>query len=220
MLKQAKIKAFEAGLEINFIEADIRTLNLQEKFDLIFIPFNSIHHLYKNEDLFRAFNVVKNHLKEGGLFLLDCFNPNIQYIVEGEKEQKEIAAYTTDDGREVLIKQTMRYENKTQINRIEWHYFINGEFNSIQNLDMRMFFPQELDSYLEWSGFDIIHKYGGFEEEVLSIIDRSSICTEDTVVIVESSLDTEIPDFEKLKVVRVKEYKTNKHTFLMKTVED
>ena len=62
--------------------------------------------------------------------------------------------------------------------------------------------------------------FGGFEEEVLSIIDRSSICTEDTVVIVESSLDTEIPDFEKLKVVRVKEYKTNKHTFLMKTVED
>ena len=44
----------------------------------------------------------------------------------------------------------------------------------------------------------------GFEEEVLSIIDRSSICTEDTVVIVESSLDTEIPDFEKLKVIRVK----------------
>ena len=165
MLKQAKIKAFEAGLEINFIEADIRTLNLQEKFDLIFIPFNSIHHLYKNEDLFKALNRVKNHLKDGGLFLLDCFNPNIQYIVEGEKEQQEIAAYTTDDGREVLIKQTMRYENATQINRIEWHYYINGEFHSIQNLDMRLFFPQELDSYLEWAGFKIIHKFGGFEEE-------------------------------------------------------
>lgn len=46
----------------------------------------------------------------------------------------------------------MRYENKTQINRIEWHYFINGEFNSIQNLDMRMFFPQELGFIfgMEW----------------------------------------------------------------------
>lgn len=168
MLDQAKIKASEAGLEINFIEADIRTLNLQEKYDLIFIPFNSIHHLYKNEDLFKTFNVVKNHLKEGGLFLLDCFNPNIQYIVEGEKKQQEIATYTTEDGREILIKQTMRYENKTQINRIRWHYFINGEFNSIQNLDMRMFFPQELDSYLECSGFNILHKYGGFEEEVFN----------------------------------------------------
>lgn len=165
MLEQAKVKASEAGLEINFIEADIRSLNLQEKFDFIFIPFNSIHHLYKNEDLFKAFNGVKNHLKEGDLFLLDCFNPNIQYIVEGEKEQRKIAEYTTEDGRAVLIKQTMRYESATQINRIEWHYFINGEFHSIQNLDMRLFFPQELDSYLEGAGFEIIHKFGNFEEE-------------------------------------------------------
>ena len=168
MLEQAKAKAIEGGLEVEFIEADIRTLDLPKKYDLIFIPFNSIHHLYDNEDLFKALNVVKNHLKDGGSFLLDCFNPNIQFIVEGEKEQKEIAAYTTSDGREVLIKQIMRYESKAQINRIEWHYFINGEFNSIQNLDMRMFYPQELDSYLEWNGFDIIHKFGSFEEEVMS----------------------------------------------------
>lgn len=168
MLKQAKVKASEEKLEVEFIEADIRTLDLPEKYDLIFIPFNSIHHLYENKDLFKAFNVVKNHLKEGGLFLLDCFNPNLQSIVEGEKEQKEIAEYTTNDGREILIKQIMRYENKTQINRIEWHYFINGEFNSIENLDMRLFFPQELDSYLEWNGFNISHKFGSFEEEVFN----------------------------------------------------
>lgn len=168
MLEQAKVKASKEGLEVKFIEADIRTLDLPEKYDLIFIPFNSIHHLYKNEDLFKAFNVVRKHLKEEGLFLLDCFSPNIQFIVEGEKEQKEIAKYTTSDGREVLIKEIMRYENKTQINRIEWHYFINGVFNSIQNLDMRLFFPQELDSYLESNGFDIIHKFGCFEEEAFN----------------------------------------------------
>lgn len=38
MLDQAKMKASEAGLEIRFVEADIRNLNLQEKYDLIFIP--------------------------------------------------------------------------------------------------------------------------------------------------------------------------------------
>lgn len=168
MLEQAKLKASEGGLEVEFIEADIRTLNLAGKYDLIFIPFNSIHHLYKNEDLFQAFGAVKSHLKEGGLFLLDGFNPNIQYIVEGEKGPKEMAEYTTNDGREVSIKQLMRYENKTQINRIEWHYFINGEFDSIQNLDMRLFFPQELDSYLESKGFKIRHKFGSFEEEVFN----------------------------------------------------
>lgn len=165
MLEQAKVKAIEAGVDINFIEADIRELELQEKFDLIFIPFNSIHHLYQNEDLFRALECVKSHLREGGLFLLDCFNPNIRYIVESEKEPTVIAEYATSDGREVLIKQTMHYESTTQINRIEWHYFINGEFHSVQNLDMRLFFPQELDSYLKCARFNIIHKFGGFEEE-------------------------------------------------------
>lgn len=165
MLEQARLKASEAELEIEFIEADIRTLDLQKKYDLIFIPFNSIHHIYQNEDLFKALDVVKSHLKDGGLFLLDCFNPNIRYIIEHEKKQVEVAEYTTKDGREVLIKQLMRYERKTQINRIEWHYFINGEFDSIQDLDMRLFFPQELDSYLEWNGFKIIHKFGSFDEE-------------------------------------------------------
>ena len=175
MLERAKEKAFQAGLKIDFIEADIRGLNLEEKFDLIFIPFNSIHHLYKNEDLFDTLKVVRNHLKEKGLFLLDCFNPNIQYIVENERKQQVIAEYTTNDGREVLIKQIMHYENATQMNRIEWHYFINGEFHSIQNMDMRLFFPQELDSYLKWAGFNIIHKFGSFEEEVFKDISEKQI---------------------------------------------
>ncbi|WP_299275149.1 class I SAM-dependent methyltransferase [uncultured Psychroserpens sp.] len=164
MLNKAKTKASKEGLEIEFIEADIRTLDLSETYDLIFIPFNSIHHLYENDDLFKALNVVKKHLKADGLFLLDCFNPNIQFIVEAEKEQKEISKYTAKDGRNILIKQTMRYESATQINRIEWHYFINGKFDSIQNLDMRLFFPQELDSYLEHQGFEVINKFGNFEE--------------------------------------------------------
>ena len=165
MLEQAKIKAIESGLKVDFINADIRTLELEEKYDLIFIPFNSIHHLYQNEDLFYVFKVVKKHLEIGGKFLFDCYNPNIHYIVEAEKELKEIAEYTTKDGRKIVIKQAMKYENETQINRIEWHYFINDKFDSVQNLDMRMYFPQELDSYLKWNGFQIVEKFGNFNEE-------------------------------------------------------
>lgn len=168
MLEQARAKASEAGLEVEFIEADIRELELPEKYDFIFIPFNSIQHLYDNEDLFKALSVVKHHLKKGGLFLLDCFNPNIRFIAEGEKGKSKFAEYTTKDGREVLVEEAMRYDVKMQVNRIEWHYFINGKFDSVQNLDMRQFFPQELDAYLKWSGFDIIHKFGDFGEEAFS----------------------------------------------------
>ncbi|MFP2996298.1 class I SAM-dependent methyltransferase [Spongiivirga sp. MCCC 1A20706] len=166
MLETAKAKAVEAGLEIEFIQEDIRTLNLSEQYDLIFIPFNSIHHLYKNEDLFKTLAVVKDHLKENGTFILDCFNPNIQFMVEGEKQQRVVTKYKTDDGREIMIQEIMKYESASQINRIEWHYFINGEFDSVQSLDMRMFYPQELDSYLKLNGFTIVKKFGSFEEEL------------------------------------------------------
>lgn len=165
MLKQARSKANKENMEIDFIEADIRTLDIPDKYDLIFIPFNSIHHLYTNQDLFDTLNVVKKHLKENGSFLFDCYNPNIHYIVESEKELNNITEYATGDGRKILIKQAMCYESATQINRIEWHYFINGKFHSVQKLDMRMYFPQELDEYLKQCGFKIVHKFGNFEEE-------------------------------------------------------
>lgn len=166
MLKQAKAKAKELKMPIRFIKSDIRTLDLHEEYDIIFIPFNSIHHLYTNQDFFKVLTIIKKHLKKDGYFIFDCFNPNIHYIVDSEKEEKTIAEYSTTDGREIVVKQSMRYENKTQINRIKWHYFINGELDSIQNLDMRMFFPKELDTYLNFNGFRIIDKFGGFKEEI------------------------------------------------------
>ena len=87
-----------------------------------------------------------------------------KYIVEKEREQHVIAEYTTNDRRKVLIKQSMHYESASQINRIKWQYFIDDKFHSVQNMDMRLFFPQELNSYLRQIGFNIIHKFGDFTE--------------------------------------------------------
>lgn len=75
-----------------------------------------------------------------------------------------MAEYTTNDGRSVLIRQSMHYESASQINRIKWQYFIDGTFHSVQNMDMRLFFPQELNSYLHQAGFNVVHKFGDFTE--------------------------------------------------------
>ena len=164
MLAKAKLLAQGEGLLIEFIEADIRNFDLGNKFDLVFIPFNSIHHLYQNQDLFSVLENVMKHLKDDGLFIFDCYNPNMDYIIASEKVKIEIAEYKTIDGRKVKIEQSMKYEYNTQINRIKWHYFINNKFNSIQNMDMRLYFPQELDSYLKLNGFDVLQKFGNFNE--------------------------------------------------------
>lgn len=66
MLEKAKTKTKNEKLEIDFIEADVKTLDLTKKYDVIFIPFNSIHNLYQNQDLFDTLNVVNKHLKDDG----------------------------------------------------------------------------------------------------------------------------------------------------------
>jgi len=162
MLTEAVSKS--KGKNITYIQGDMRDFNIEEKYDAIFIPFNSIHHLYFNEDVIKTFATVKNHLNLKGWFLLDFFNPNIRYICENENKKTKVVEYTTEDGRNVVINQNMKYEDYTQINRITWEYIINGKFSSIENMDMRMFYPQELDYYLISNGFDIVNKYGDFDQ--------------------------------------------------------
>ena len=57
------------------------------------------------------------------------------------------------------------YHNKaTQISHITSYYSIRNE-EIVKNLKLRMFFPRELDSILNYNGFKIDQKYGSFTEE-------------------------------------------------------
>lgn len=59
------------------------------------------------------------------------------------------------------------------------------------------------------------------EKEVLYALADSSLAGNDTLIVVESSLETEFDYLEQLPfyIDRVKEYKTNKHTFLYRETE-
>lgn len=56
----------------------------------------------------------------------------------------------------------------------------------------------------------------GLEKEVLEELADSSIINEDTIIVVEVSLDTLFPYLEKLRyrIIKEKRYKTNMHVFL------
>jgi SAM-dependent methyltransferase len=163
MLDEAKAKSAKLTLNIPFIESDMRHLKLNQEFDAIIIPFNTIHHLYTNDDLFRTLKNVRHHLDSDGYFIFDCYNPNIKAICENSNSKIFHGEFTAEDGRHVVIDQSMTYESNTQMCRINWHYTIDGSFHSIQAMDMRMYYPQELDFYLKFIGFLIVHKYSDYD---------------------------------------------------------
>lgn len=60
----------------------------------------------------------------------------------------------------------------------------------------------------------------GYEERVLNVLSGMKYITEDTLIIVEASLKTEMDYLESLgfELIREKKYKTNKHLFIKKKV--
>jgi len=59
--------------KIKFKEADVRTLRLNKKYDVVVALFHVMSYQTTNEDLFAIFETAKVHLNKGGIFIFDCW---------------------------------------------------------------------------------------------------------------------------------------------------
>jgi len=164
MRDKAQEKSCKLNLKIDFIKGDIRDFNLGRKFSLIFVPFNSLQNIYSIQDVEKVFTQVKKHLQKDGLFIFDIFNPNFHYMLNKEQSFMEQCRFTRDDGVEVIISEKCKYDAAGQVNRVQWLHKIGGE-EFLEKLDMRCFYPLEMDALLKYNNFEVVGKFGDFEEK-------------------------------------------------------
>ncbi len=166
MLTEARRKAASANVTIEWIQADCRDFELGKKFNLIFFPFNSIAVLHDSEDIAACFNCVRNHLKKNGRFIIDIFNPRFDILMRNPNERFPVTEYPDPTGSgQVVVTESNVYDRASQINYIKWHYkFGDAPEEIVEDLNLRIFFPQELDALLQLHGFEIENKFGNFDE--------------------------------------------------------
>lgn len=166
MLSHAKIKAAIKGINVEWIKADYRNFKLNKKFNLIFFPFNSIAHLQDLESIETCFSRVKEHLTVKGRFVIDMFNPRLDILTRDPFRRYPVTEYPDPDGKgTVVITENNTYDAATQINRIKWYYKIGIQAEEVvEELNMRIFYPQELDELLYYNGFTIKAKFGNYDE--------------------------------------------------------
>lgn len=161
MLHYARKKA--AGLDISWVEADCRDFKMDREFAFIFLGYNSLSHLHDLDSLERCFSRVREHLRDDGHFAIDVFNPNLTLLSRDPDKRFLVNTYEDPLGRGMVSKwESNEYDAKEQVNHIRWYYELGNE-EFIEKLDMRIFFPQELDALLKYNGFTIEEKYGDFE---------------------------------------------------------
>jgi SAM-dependent methyltransferase len=165
MLAHARLKSRAQGLKIDWIEADCRDFRLGERFGLIFFPFNSIAHLHDLEGIESCFSCVRQHLRTEGRFIIDIFQPDLHILTRASEQRYPVTEYPDPDGNgTVVITENNLYDSATQVNRIKWYYGRRGqEGERVELLNMRIFYPRELDGLLHYNGFVIEEKFGDYD---------------------------------------------------------
>lgn len=72
LLEQARKKATTKGLNLTFVDGDMRTLKAGQ-FDAVITIFSAIGHLTK-PDFEKALQNIRTNLKDGGVYVFDIFN--------------------------------------------------------------------------------------------------------------------------------------------------
>ena len=165
MLRRAREKARAQSLPVRLVRGDMRTRALRRSFRLVFIPFNSLQNTYSVADVERVFANVRRHLAPGGRFVFDIFNPSLDYIVKAQsRPQRAKLRFRLGDGRRVSIDEHYRYDAARQTGRVTWVHHVGARTFS-SRLDMRCFYPLEMDALLRYNGFAVLRKYGSFARE-------------------------------------------------------
>jgi SAM-dependent methyltransferase len=171
MLAHARAKTKQAEVAITFVEADCRSFALGRKFALIFMGFNSMQHLHDHVSLASLFFNVRQHLATGGRFVFDVFNPKLSLLARQPDERKHERDYQDPDRKgTIALEHTVHYDDASQVAHIQCYFTrhgANGEERDFrqEELNMRCFFPQELDLLVRSQGFAILEKFGNFERK-------------------------------------------------------
>lgn len=164
MLARARQKADD--LPVNWVEADVRSFQLAEKFAFIFETGAVFEHLLTRPDQEAFLTRVREHLADDGRFLLTALFTKAPYMASSDDEEAWFE-YDAGDGRYVTVSGINQYDAVNQI-RHETAYRrwqnANGEtVTTVAPLALRSYFPQELENLLHYNGFTVEARYGNWD---------------------------------------------------------
>lgn len=169
MLAEGRKKSKALDLQLEWVHGDARKFNLNRKFQLIFMPCNSLQHLHQSEDVIMMLNSVREHLRPDGIFACDIFKPDLKILSRDPQTQFHVLNYSRPDGSQISLDERTQYDDITQVAHIEWlHHDIDKTLLKRDTLQMRQFFPQEIRQLFRDAGFRIRDLYGNWQLEPMS----------------------------------------------------
>jgi len=150
---------FENQPQISCLVADLRTLELAERFDLIVAVDDPFVHLTEEEDRKRAFARAAEHLALDGRFLLDAawLSPERRHTAQagGLVEERK-----GDDG---LAVREVWHCDGSRFCTTRFEYRVDGRLEAGASFPSRLWSLDELEERTRAAGLEITHTWGDFD---------------------------------------------------------
>ena len=84
-LAQLKIVDAAVSDRVQLIAGDMRHFKIKQYFGLVIAPLNTFLHNLTLDDQLATLSSIKQHLRPGGLLVLDCFNPDPAHAADDRR---------------------------------------------------------------------------------------------------------------------------------------
>lgn len=164
MLAHAEKKASAFGDErLQFRQGDIRSVELEERFDAVLMMFAVLGYQAANEDVLSALKTARRHLLIGGLLLFDVwYGPAVLYERPGERVK-----VTKTGAGQILRAAHGELDTRRHLCHVRYRVWRLEAGRSTVHTEelhtMRYFFPLELEFFLQCAGFTML-RMGAFPE--------------------------------------------------------
>jgi SAM-dependent methyltransferase len=163
MIAEAQRKADERGVEVEWLQGDMREFDLGRTFDLVFIAANSLLHLHEAEDLVSCLRSVRRHLAPGARLILDVFHPSVRMLAhaDGVRRRRDALSFVDPERGVVRVDVAETYDAAAQVTRGKWYFSTDSEADFlVAPLEIRSIFPQEVPLLLSLGGLRVVERFG------------------------------------------------------------
>jgi SAM-dependent methyltransferase len=164
MIGQAQRNALAANLAVDWYVQDARSMELNRNFALAFMATNALQHLQDLTSLRAFFSRVRAHLRPDGLLIIDVFNPSVPKLCRNFGTPYLHKRFCLLDGRPVEVEIDSEYIPDSQVLHFILTYRHEGQIIHTKDVRMRCFFPEELLALCHLGGFQVVERFGDYDE--------------------------------------------------------
>jgi SAM-dependent methyltransferase len=166
MIAQARRKSGDAASPIEFLVADMRSLDLVEAaFDGVICLFDAIGYVQTNEAIRDVLAGVRRHLRPGGVFVCEFWHAA---AMVAHFEPVRVRRWALPDREIVRIAET-RLDIGRQLGHVNYsvlELLSDGRYERLDETQTNRFFlVQEMAGHLERAGLSPLKFFAGFSRE-------------------------------------------------------